>query len=195
MSEEKDNKRRILTFGAGAAGLLGIMGASVPFFASMTPSARARAAGAPVEVNIENLEPGMMVTVEWRGKPVWVLHRTENMLASLTKVAAEVLDPESSVAMQPQYAVNNYRSIRPDILVLVGICTHLGCSPSEKFEIGPASDLGENWNGGFFCPCHGSKFDLAGRVYKGAPAPTNLEVPPHMYISDNILLIGKEKEA
>ena len=136
----------------------------------------------------------MMITLEWRGKPVWVLHRTDAMLESLEKIVDKVQDPSSAAPMQPSYALNAHRSIKPQYLVLVGICTHLGCSPTQKLAVGPASGLGEDWNGGVFCPCHGSKFDLAGRVYKGVPAPVNLEVPPHMYLSENSLVIGEEKE-
>ncbi len=193
--EENGRKRRMLVLGTGAVGVVGALGGSVPFIASMAPSARARAAGAPVEVDLENLEPGMMVTVEWRGKPVWVLHRTEEMVQSLSEIVDKVQDPSSSAPMQPEYAGNDYRSIKPEYLVLVGICTHLGCSPTQKLMVGPESGLGDDWRGGFFCPCHGSKFDLAGRVYKGVPAPVNLEVPPHMYTADNAIIIGEEKKA
>ena len=196
MSKEKNvRKRRMLVLGTGAVGLAGGLGASIPFIASMAPSARARAAGAPVEVDLKNLEPGMMVTVEWRGKPVWVLHRTDEMVQSLSEIADEVQDPMSSSPMQPKYAGNRHRSIKPEYLVLVGICTHLGCSPTTKLVVGSGSGLGEDWRGGFFCPCHGSKFDLAGRVYKGVPAPVNLEVPPHMFTTDNSIIIGEEKKA
>ncbi len=195
MDEETTRRRRILVIGTGAAGVLAGLGASVPFISSMAPSAKARAAGAPVEVELTGLEPGMMITVEWRGKPVWVLHRTPSMLASLPEIISKVQDPSSQVPMQPKYAMNEHRSIKAKYLVLVGICTHLGCSPSQKLEIGGAAGMGDDWKGGFFCPCHGSKFDLAGRVYKGVPAPVNLEVPPHMYLSEDSLLIGEEKKA
>lgn len=174
------------------AGTVAGVGAAAPFAISMAPSARARAAGAPVEVDLSKIEPGMMVTVEWRGQPVWILHRTPQMLELLPQVDGELADPGSRMPMQPDYAKNEYRSIKPEYLVLVGICTHLGCSPSQKLQPGEASGLGADWPGGFFCPCHGSKFDLAGRVYKGVPAPTNLRVPPHTYLSDARLLIGEE---
>jgi ubiquinol-cytochrome c reductase iron-sulfur subunit len=185
-------RRRMLVIATSAAGAAAGLGVATPFVLSMTPSARARAAGAPVEVDLTKLEPGMMMTVEWRGKPVWIVHRTQEMLESLAQVEQDLADPRSRLPMQPDYARNPERSIRPEYLVLVGICTHLGCSPSQRLEAGAASGLGEDWPGGFFCPCHGSRFDLAGRVYRGAPAPANLEVPPHSYLSDARLLIGEE---
>lgn len=195
MSDNVDQgKRRMLIIATGAAGAVGGLGVAAPFVMSMTPSARARAAGAPVEVDISKIEPGMLLTVEWRGKPVWVLHRTAAMLKRLPDTDDEVVDPKSKVPMQPAYAVNEYRSIKPDYLVLIGICTHLGCSPSQKLQPGADSGLGADWPGGFFCPCHGSKFDLAGRVYKGVPAPTNLEVPPYTFLSDSRLLIGDDSQ-
>jgi ubiquinol-cytochrome c reductase iron-sulfur subunit len=171
-------KRRFLVAATSVAGAVASVAVAVPFVASMNPSARARAAGAPVEVDLSKVELGMMVTVEWRGQPVWVVHRTKEMIDSLLKLDEVVADPKSSMPMQPDYAKNEVRSIKPEYLVLVGICTHLGCSPSQKLAPGAESDLGANWPGGFFCPCHGSKFDLAGRVYKGVPAPANLRVPP-----------------
>lgn len=193
MSENANNdKRRRLVIATGAAGAIAGVGAATPFVLSMTPSARARAAGAPVEVDIAKVERGMMITVEWRGKPVWILHRTRDMLEEIPKTDDRVADPNSKVPMQPDYAKNELRSIKPDYLVLVGICTHLGCSPTAKLLPGEQSGLGDDWTGGFFCPCHGSKFDLAGRVYKGVPAPTNLQVPPHTYLSDSRLLIGAD---
>jgi ubiquinol-cytochrome c reductase iron-sulfur subunit len=187
-------RRRTLIAWTGAAGAVAGLGISGPFVMSMFPSERARAAGAPIEVDLSKIEPGMMVTEEWRGKPVWVLHRTEGMIERVPSTDGAVADPESRQPMQPDYARNELRSIRPNYLVLVGICTHLGCSPSQKLEVGEASGLGADWNGGFFCPCHGSKFDLAGRVFKGAPAPANLEVPPHTYLSDTRLLIGEDSK-
>lgn len=188
-------KRRFLVNLTTGVGLVGAGFAVTPFVLSMTPSARARAAGAPVEVDVSRLEPGQMLTVEWRGKPVWVLKRTPEMLASLNKVADQLADPKSEVAaQQPEYAKNEARAIKPEFLVLVGVCTHLGCSPSKSFQVGPASGLGADWQGGFFCPCHGSKFDLAGRVYKGVPAPTNMEVPRYTFLSDTRLLIGEDKK-
>ncbi len=187
-------KRRFLLAATGLAAGVGGVAVAVPFIMSMNPSARARAAGAPIEVDISRIEPGMMITEEWRGKPVWIIHRTKDMIDALANTDAEVADPVSAVPMQPAYAKNEARSIKPEYLVLVGICTHLGCSPTQKLAPGVDSGLGSDWPGGFFCPCHGSKFDLAGRVYKGVPAPTNLEVPPHMYLSDTRLLIGEDSK-
>jgi len=196
MSDVVSQKKRMLLLATSAAGAVAGIAAAAPFFVSMAPSARARAAGAPVEVDLSKVEPGMLLTVEWRGQPVWILHRTAPMLQALPKVDSEVADPKSKMPMQPDYARNEYRSIKPEYLVLVGICTHLGCSPTQKLQPGEASGLGAAWPGGFFCPCHGSKFDLAGRVYKGVPAPANLKVPPHTYLSDSRLLIGEDsKEA
>ena len=185
-------KRRFLVAATSVMGGVAGVAVAVPFAMSMNPSARARAAGAPVEVDISKVEPGMMITVEWRGKPVWIVHRTPEMLASLPKIDAEVADPKSSVKQQPDYARNEARSIKPEYLVLVGICTHLGCSPSQKLAAGLDSGMGSDWPGGFFCPCHGSKFDLAGRVFKGVPAPINLEVPPYAYLSDTRLIVGSD---
>jgi len=162
---------------------------AVPLVMSMLPSARARAASAPVEVDISKLEPGMLLTVEWRGKPVWVVNRSKEMLDLLPKHDAQLADPKSEMPQQPDYTTNPTRSIKPEYLVLVGICTHLGCSPTFRKDVG-AADLGADWPGGFFCPCHGSRFDLAGRVFKGVPAPTNLVVPPHHYLSETLLLVG-----
>lgn len=187
-------KRRFLLAATSVAGGVAGIAVAVPFVASMNPSARARAAGAPVEVDLSKVEAGMMVTVEWRGQPVWVVHRTREMIDSLHQLDRVVADPKSSMPMQPDYAKNEARSIKPEYLVLVGICTHLGCSPSQKLAPGAESGLGEEWPGGFFCPCHGSKFDLAGRVYKGVPAPTNLKVPPYTYLSDTRLLIGEDNK-
>jgi len=195
MSQGVDHdKRRFLTRLTTGVGAVGVVFAATPFVLSMTPSARARAAGAPVEVDISKLEPGQMLTVEWRGKPVWIVRRTPEMLSTLPALDQVVADPESkNPEQQPAYAANKNRSIKPELLVLVGICTHLGCSPSQKFQVGPASGLDDNWTGGFFCPCHGSKFDLAGRVFKNVPAPTNLPVPPHMFLSDTRILIGEDQ--
>ena len=196
MSEGVDrDKRRFLTLLTTGVGAVGVGFAATPFVLSMTPSARAKAAGAPVEVDISKIEPGQMLTVEWRGKPVWIVRRTKEMLATLPAIEKELADPASKNAnQQPSYAVNENRSITPELLVVVGICTHLGCSPSQKFQVGPASGLGDDWAGGFFCPCHGSKFDLAGRVFKNVPAPSNLPVPPHMFLSDTRILIGEDKK-
>jgi len=165
---------------------------AIPFVSSMSPSARAKAAGAPVEVDISLLEPGQRVIVEWRGKPVWVVKRTQELLDSLEKVADNLRDIESDKSDQPEYAKNIHRSIKPEILVMVGICTHLGCSPTFRPDVAAADLGGAEWLGGFFCPCHGSKFDMSGRVYKGVPAPTNLEVPPHQYLSDSKILVGDD---
>jgi ubiquinol-cytochrome c reductase iron-sulfur subunit len=194
MSEKKiDNTRRNLivatTAVAGAAGA----GVAIPFAWSWWPSERAKAAGAPVEADISSLAPGELQVVEWRGKPVWVLRRTKEMLASIAKADDKVSDPKSDVPAQPDYAKNENRSIKPEYLVLVGICSHLGCSPQQK-SAEAKGEMGADWDGGFLCPCHGSKFDLAGRVYKGSPAPINLEVPPYTFLSDSRLLIGEDKK-
>ena len=186
-----EKRRRLLTTGVGVVGAVGAVTMAIPFVASMSPSARAKAAGAPVEVDISKLEAGQRVIVEWRGKPVWVLRRTKALLDSLEAVKDELRDIESDSSDQPEYAKNAHRSIDPEVLVMVGICTHLGCSPTFRPDIAPA-DLGADWQGGFFCPCHGSKFDISGRVYKGVPAPTNLEVPPYQYLSDTRILIGAD---
>jgi ubiquinol-cytochrome c reductase iron-sulfur subunit len=188
----KNGKRRFLLAASSVAGGAAAAAVAIPFLWSMAPSARARAAGAPVEVDISKVEPGMMIRAEWRGKPVWIVHRTAEMIESLKGVQGDVADPESRRSLQPEYAANEYRSRKPEWLVLVGICTHLGCSPTAKLQAGPASGLGDGWAGGFFCPCHGSKFDLAGRVFKNVPAPTNLEVPEHQFVSDTRLLIGED---
>ena len=187
-------KRRFLVGATGVVGGIGIAAAAVPFVMSFFPSERAKAAGAPVEVDIGKLEPGQKIDVEWRGKVVWLINRTPEMLASLGKVEGQLLDPGSDVPQQPKYAQNATRSIKPAIFVSVGICTHLGCSPTYRRDVAPA-DLGADWLGGFFCPCHQSKFDLAGRVYKGVPAPTNLVVPPHRYLSDTRVVIGEDTKA
>ena len=190
---EMSGRRRFLITATSVAGGVASVAWATPFILSMMPSERAKAAGAPVEVDISKLEPGMLLLVEWRGKVVWVLSRTPEMLASLTKLDSKLSDPNSEKDQQPEYAQNPTRSIRPEILVTTGVCTHLGCSPVFRKEIAPA-DLGPDWLGGFFCPCHGSKFDLAGRVYKNVPAPTNLLVPPHTYLSENVLLIGLDSK-
>ena len=189
MADEQVNqeRRRFLTGVTTGVGAAGAAVAMVPFVASMTPSAKARAAGAPVQVDIGDLQPGKLLKIEWRGKPVWIIKRTPEMLETLNKVSDELVDPDSDREQQPQYARNETRSINPEVLVLVGLCTHLGCSPLEKLKPG---ELDSEWQGGFFCPCHGSKFDLAGRVYKGVPAPTNLIVPPHRFLTDSQVEIG-----
>lgn len=195
MSNDGVNRRRRLLLITSGLGVVGSAFAATPFVLSMTPSARAKAAGAPVEVDISDLRPGDLKTIEWRGKPVWILKRTPEMLKDLSTVEPKLADPQSAVKeQQPGYAANPTRSIKQDILVVVGICTHLGCSPDKRLDAGIATGLGEDWKGGFFCPCHGSKFDLAGRVYKGVPAPTNLVVPPHTYLSDTRLLLGEDKK-
>lgn len=187
-------RRRFLTKTATMVGGIGIAFVTVPFLKSWAPSARAQAAGAPVEADISKLEEGVMMTIEWRGKPVWLLKRSNKMLEDLVTLDNDLLDPNSTAtSQQPKYVKNILRSTRPDILVLLGICTHLGCSPTFRPDLAP-SDLGPSWKGGFFCPCHGSRFDLAGRVYKAVPAPSNLEVPPHKYISDTRILIGVDPE-
>ena len=195
VDQKMDSGRRQLLVATSAAGGVAAVATAVPFVASLTPSERAKAAGAPVEADISKLAPGEMMTVEWRGKPVWILRRTPEMLASLEKTDAVVSDPESDKPMQPEYAKNKTRSLKEEYLVAVGICTHLGCSPSDKFKIGADSGMGDDWHGGFLCPCHGSKFDLSGRVYKSMPAPDNLEVPPHKYLSDTTILIGDDSKA
>ena len=197
MSSDKkvDCSRRNLVFATAAVGGVATVATAVPFVASMLPSERAKAAGAPVEADISNLAAGEMMRIEWRGKPVWIIHRTKEMLESLQTVAEKVSDAQSKRPMQPEYAKNDARSIKPEYLVVVGICTHLGCSPTDKFKTGAESGIDANWPGGFLCPCHGSFFDLAGRVYKNMPAPDNLEVPPHYYMSDTRILIGEDKKA
>lgn len=184
-------KRRFLTKTASVVGAVGAGFLAVPFLSSMRPSEKAEALGAPVEVDISKLEAGQRVIVLWRGKPVWVVNRPQEALAAITSLDGEVSDPRSDQSLQPVQAKNETRAIRPEIFVAVGVCTHLGCSPVYRPEIAPA-DLGNDWKGGFFCPCHGSKFDLAGRVYKGVPAPSNLEIPPHYYISETRIMIGMD---
>jgi len=189
------SKRRFLVAMSSAVGGVAAIGAATPLIMSMLPSARALAAGAPVEVDISKLEPGMLLTVEWRGKPVWIVNRTPEMLDLLGKHDDKLTDPASEAAsQQPDYCQNPTRSIKPEVLVAVGICTHLGCSPTYRKEVGPA-DLGAEWPGGFFCPCHGSRFDLAARVFTGSPAPTNLVIPPHKYLNDTTLLVGEDQAA
>ena len=188
-------RRRFLTAVTSGVGVVGGVFAATPFVLSMTPSERAKAAGAPVEIDISKLEPGQMLKEIWRGNPVWVINRTPEMLNSLKTVESELRDPASDQSIQPEFARNEYRSQKPEIMVLVGICTHLGCSPVQKFAVGPDSGISDDWLGGFFCPCHGSKFDLAGRVYSNVPAPTNMVVPPYKFVNDTLILIGVEEEA
>ena len=189
--ETNTGRRRFLTAATTVVGAVGTGFLLVPFISSMQPSAKARAAGAPVRADISKLEPGQMIRVKWRGKPVWVVKRTDEMLATLPTLNDTLRDPDSAIPQQPEYAQNEYRSIKPEILVLIGIWTHLGCSPTDRPDVAPA-DLGPDWKGGFFCPCHGSRFDIAGRVYAGVPAPTNLPVPPHRYLSDDEIMIGED---
>ena len=193
-----DSAKRTWIVAAGCAGAVGAGFVAVPFVSTFQPSERARAAGAAVEVDIGALKPGEKMPVEWRGKPVWVVRRTPEQLAALPKNDAQLADPKSERKpdeLTPPYARNEARAIKPEVLVVVGICSHLGCSPSDKFQPGAQPSLPDDWPGGFLCPCHGSTFDMAGRVYKNKPAPDNLEVPPHMYMSDTRLLIGEDKKA
>jgi ubiquinol-cytochrome c reductase iron-sulfur subunit len=187
-------RRRFLTAATSAVGVAGVVGIAVPFVGSWNPSAKAKAAGAPVKADISKLEPGQMVVVEWRGKPVYVVNRTESQLEELPALNDQLKDPDSLVSEQPDYIKGIDRSIRPELLVIVGLCTHLGCAPKFRPEVG-AADLGADWQGGFFCPCHGSKFDLSGRVYSGVPASANLVVPPYSFEDDKILVIGIDAEA
>ncbi|MBB4842335.1 ubiquinol-cytochrome c reductase iron-sulfur subunit [Paucibacter oligotrophus] len=198
MSDQQvDHGKRTWLIATSCAGAVGGVATAVPFVSTFTPSERAKAAGAPVEVDISGIKPGEKLTVEWRGKPVWIVRRTPEQLAALSKFDNELADPNSARTAYPTpaYAKNAARSIKPEFLVVVGICSHLGCSPSDKFQMGPQPSLPDDWHGGFLCPCHGSTFDLAGRVFKNKPAPDNLEVPPHMYLSDAKLLIGEDKAA
>lgn len=192
-----DSSKRTWLLASGCAGAIGAGFAAVPFVASIQPSERAKAAGAPVEVDISALQPGEKITREWRGKPVWIMRRTPEQLGALKSLDGQLADPtsERTAYPTPDYAKNETRSIKPEVLVVVGICTHLGCSPGDKFTTGPQPSLPDDWQGGFLCACHGSTFDLAGRVFKNKPAPDNLEVPPHMYLSDTTLLIGEESKA
>lgn len=186
-------KRRFLTLTGVVVGGVGATAAAVPFFASMAPSERAKAQGAPVTVDISKLEDGQLLIATWRGSPVWIVRRTEQMLNNLRSLEAELRDPESAQDQQPEYARNDARSVKPEVLVMIGRCTHLGCSPKFRPDF-PASDLGKDWKGGFFCPCHGSKFDLAGRVYKGVPAPLNMPIPPHRFVDANTIVVGEDPE-
>jgi len=197
MTEIMDNheinqgRRRFLVLTTAGAGGLAAAGVATPFVASWFPSEKAKAAGAPVEIDVSKLEAGQILTAEWQGKPIWVVNRTDQQLKDLKGLNGVLTDPNSEVNHQPEDCKNETRSIKPNVLVAIGICTHLGCSPTYRPDIAPA-DLGAEWKGGFFCPCHGSKFDIAGRVYAGAPAPTNLVVPPHKYLSDTTILVGDE---
>ena len=193
-----DSSKRTWLVATGCAGAVGAGFVATPFVSTFQPSEKAKAAGAAVEVDISSLKPGEKLTVEWRGKPVWIIKRTPEQLESLKKTESQLADPESKrnpSDLTPAYARNQGRSIKPEVFVGVGICSHLGCSPSDKFQTGAQPSLPDDWQGGFLCPCHGSTFDMAGRVFKNKPAPDNLEVPPHMYLSDNKLLIGEDKKA
>ena len=190
-----EGRRRFLTAATSVVGAAGAVGVAVPFVASWNPSAKAKAAGAPVKANLSKLEPGQMITVEWRGKPVYVVRRTDETLANLSKMDDLVRDPASEEPQQPAYVTESYRSLKPEFLILLGLCTHLGCAPMYRPEVNAADLGGDQWQGGFFCPCHGSKFDLAGRVLKGVPAPVNLEVPPHSFETDTLLVVGVDQEA
>lgn len=196
MSNKSVNKgrRQFLTVATSVVGAAGVVGVAIPFVASWNPSAKARAAGAPVNADISKVEPGQMIVVEWRGKPVYVVRRTEETLDSLSRLADQLRDPHSEESVQPTYVDPENRAIKPELLVLLGLCTHLGCAPKYRPDVGAADLGGDEWLGGFFCPCHGSKFDLAGRVMKGVPAPTNLEVPPYSFEGDNVLVVGIGQE-
>ncbi|MDT0596581.1 ubiquinol-cytochrome c reductase iron-sulfur subunit [Glaciecola petra] len=193
-SPSDSNRRKFLTVATSVVGAVGVIGAAVPFVASWQPSARAKAAGADVEVDISGIQVGQLIRVMWRSKPVWIVRRTPELLASLGALEGELSDPESDVEQQPTYAKNQYRSRKEEYLVLVGICTHLGCSPQHLVD-GDFAQYAEGIPEGFFCPCHGSKFDMAGRVFSGVPAPSNMVVPPHMYLDDNTILIGSDEES
>ena len=193
-----DKSKRTWLIASGCAGAVGGMATAVPFVSTFQPSEKAKAAGAPIEVDIGGMQVGEKLTVEWRGKPVWILKRSPAQIAELSKLDGQLADPDSKrnpAEFTPEYARNTGRSIKPEVLVVVGICTHLGCSPIDRLQSGPQPSLPDNWEGGFLCPCHGSTFDLAGRVFKNKPAPDNLPVPPHMYMSDTRLLIGDDKKA
>ena len=197
-SKQIDSSKRTWLIASSCAGAVGVGAVAVPFVSTFQPSERAKAAGAAVEVDIADIKPGEKKTVEWRGKPVWIIRRTPEQLATLPTLDNQLADPKSArkpAELTPEYARNEGRSIKPEFFVAVGICTHLGCSPSDKFQSGPQASLPDDWKGGFLCPCHGSTFDLAGRVFKNKPAPDNLEIPPHMYLSDTRLVIGEDKKA
>ncbi|MFV0477203.1 MAG: ubiquinol-cytochrome c reductase iron-sulfur subunit [Parahaliea sp.] len=197
MSSDNVNtgRRYFLTAVTSVVGVAGAVGIAVPFLGSWNPSAKAKAAGAPAKADIGKLEPGQMVVVEWRGQPVYIVRRTPQMLENLPKLDDQLKDPVSEISVQPDYISGEARAIRPEIFVAVGICTHLGCAPKFRPEVGAADLGGDEWLGGFFCPCHGSKFDLSGRVYKGVPASSNLVIPPYSYESENVVIIGVDTEA
>jgi ubiquinol-cytochrome c reductase iron-sulfur subunit len=183
------SRRHFLTAATAVTAGAGAVAAAVPFVASFQPSARAQALGAPVTIDVSKVEPGSLMKIEWRGRAIFILHRTDEMLGALSTDIGQLRDADSEESEQPDYAKNEYRSIRPNFLIMEGVCTHLGCAPIARFDVAPA-DLGAEWKGGFFCPCHGSKFDLSGRVFAGVPAPENLRVPPHRYINDSTIVIG-----
>jgi ubiquinol-cytochrome c reductase iron-sulfur subunit len=186
-------RRRFLTVATSVVGAAGAVGVATPFIGSWAPSAKAKAAGAPVQMDVSKIEPGRMIIAEWRGKPVYLVHRTKEQLGALASHDGRLQDPYSEQLQQPSYVTGETRSVKPELLVLVGLCTHLGCAPKYRPELAP-EDLGANWVGGFYCPCHGSRFDLSGRVYKGVPAPLNLEVPPYRYLSDGVIMVGEDPE-
>lgn len=194
MSDDKvdTSRRRFLTAATSVIGGVGVAYAAAPFIGSWFPSARAQALGAPVKLDVSKLEPGAQLTIEWRGQPVWVINRTKEMVNKLPSLDEMLRDPASELDQQPAYAKNEYRSIKPEYLVLVGLCTHLGCVPMYRPEVGSVEP---GWPGGFFCPCHGSKFDLAGRVFKGVPAPLNMVVPPYRYLNDTVIIVGENEKA
>ncbi len=195
MGEEIDRGRRqLLTVATSLTGAVGVAFAAAPFLASWKPSARAKALGAPVEIDISKLEPGAMLKIEWRGKPVWVVRRTPEMIRKLDAIDSLLADPASDQSKQPDYAKNAARAVNPEYFVVLGVCTHLGCAPMSRFDPGDA-DLGADWPGGFYCPCHGSKFDLSGRVFRGVPAPTNLEVPPYTFADSGHIVIGVDQQS
>jgi len=197
MNDDDDvdhQKRRVLTAAATVVGGIGVAYVATPFILSMDPSAKAQAAGAPIDVDISKLQYGQLMTVEWRGKPIWILRRNEEMLNRIEDVSDQVRDPESEeLSQQPHYAKNKFRAVNPEFMIMIGLCTHLGCAPTFRPELAP-DDLGAQWQGGFFCPCHGSTYDLAGRVYLGKPAPSNLVVPPYRYVTNTRILIGVDPE-
>lgn len=190
--EINQGRRRFLSFATAGAGAVAAAGVATPFVASWFPSEKAKAAGSSVEVDISKIEAGQMITIEWRGKPIFMLHRTEQQIKDLPSLDGSLADPASEAPQQPEYCQNPARAIKPEMWVAVGVCTHLGCSPTYRPDVGAADLGGGSWKGGFFCPCHGSKFDLAGRVYSGVPAPTNLVIPPYKYLSDTVVLVGED---
>jgi ubiquinol-cytochrome c reductase iron-sulfur subunit len=195
MSEEASvSRRRFLTVATSVTGVVGLALTAAPFIASFRPSTRAQALGAPVTVDISKLDEGAMVRIVWRGQPVWVLRRSKDMLKRLADGTLPLKDPQSNESIQPAFAMNEWRALRPDYLVVIGNCTHLGCAPLERFEVAPA-DLGPDWVGGFFCPCHGSRFDLSARVMDGSPAPTNLTIPPYRFVGDELIIVGEDTGA